>query len=78
MFQTRNELKTRIANLEKQLERLRSDQKLAEDSGLAKCRGIICKSCEHAVFISDGIFGARMIGCDVTVNCQDYKRLSNQ
>lgn len=77
MFQTRGDLKRRIAALEQERDALYNIQKITETSGLSKCKGIVCKSCEHAVFISDGIFGAKMIGCDVTVNCQDYKRLSN-
>lgn len=74
MFQTRNDLKRRIRDLEEQNSFLLNAQKLAENGGLAKCKSVVCKSCEHAVFINNWCGTPHLIGCDLTVNCKDYNR----
>ncbi len=74
MFQTRKQLKREIKRLEKALDKEQSINRLAKESGLAKCKGIICKTCKHAVYI-DGMYGEHhLVGCDLTVSCPSYKR----
>lgn len=74
MFETRKKLKNKIADLEEKLQAAEQINKLADNSGLAKCTGIICKSCEHGVFVNDWYGYPRLIGCDLTVNCKNYKK----
>ena len=74
MYQTRGELKRRIAALERERDELYNAQKLQENSGRAKCKGIMCKSCEHAVFILGDYGIKQLVGCDLTVSCPDYKK----
>lgn len=74
LFQTKKRLKERIYNLEKELENERLKSQLAEESGLAKCKGVICKACDHAVYI-EGLFGQRqIIGCDISTSCENFSR----
>lgn len=74
MFETKRRLKKRILDLEIELRNEREINKLAEESGLAKCKGIICKACNHAVWI-EGPFGQeRIIGCDISTNCENFTR----
>lgn len=74
MFQTKKRLKERIFDLEKELENERRKNQLAEESGLAKCKGVICRTCEHAIFV-EGYWGMNdLVGCDITASCKDYKR----
>lgn len=75
MFTTRSELKRRILDLERERDTLLREQEIAKNSGLAKCRGIMCRSCEHAVFISTERGSNKLLGCDLTTNCENYKRL---
>lgn len=75
MFVTRSELKRRIASLERERNTLMREQEIAKNSGLAKCKGIMCRSCEHAVFISTEWGSSKLLGCDLTTNCENYKRL---
>lgn len=75
MFLRKKELKQKIMELEQDLEYERAVNKAAESSGLAKCYGVVCKSCEHAIYIREGYDNhIRLIGCDTTVTCKDYKR----
>lgn len=55
MFQTRGDLKRRIRDLEEENAFLVNAQKLAENGGLAKCKSIVCKGCEHAVLLIGGM-----------------------
>lgn len=75
MFTTRNELKRRIADLERERDALLREREIADNSGLAKCKGIMCRSCEHAVFISNICGSSRLLGCDLTTSCDNYKRI---
>lgn len=69
VFTTGNELKRRIADLERERDALLREREIADNSGLAKCKGIMCRSCEHAVFISNICGSSRLLGCD------NYKRI---
>ena len=74
MFQTKRTLKKRIFSLERELDTERRKNQLAEESGLAKCRGIICMACNHAVRM-EGPFGQeQIIGCDISTNCENFTR----
>lgn len=74
MFQTKKKLRYRIFDLEKELENERCKNQLAEESGLAKCKGVICKACDHAVWI-EGLFGqSQIIGCDISTSCENFSR----
>lgn len=73
MFMTRRALKARISELEEKYNALLKCSELKSNSGLAECKGIVCKSCEHAVSVPCS-WGTQLVGCDVTVNCKDYKR----
>ncbi len=76
MYQTRKQLKERIRQLEESLENEKSVNVLSNSCGLGKCEGIICTICEHAVFTPSGFNGLkpRLIGCDLTVSCPNYKK----
>ena len=75
VFSTRKQLKDRILYLEAQLENERSINRLSEDSGLSKCIGVICKSCDNAVTIQGmGWPEPRVIGCTISTLCKDFKR----
>ena len=75
MFETRRQLKAKIFELEKELLEERKINDLISKSGLAKCAGLMCKSCEHGVYINNGCGYPRLVGCDITVNCPDYKKI---
>ena len=81
MFQTKQELQDRIRELEAELDRYkaresvcRSMDELRKASGLGKCKGVICRVCEHAVMIRDAFGTERLVGCDKETTCSDYKR----
>ena len=75
MFTTRSELKRRILDLERERDTLLREQEIAKNSGLAKCKGIMCRNCEHAVFIATEWGSSKLLGCDLTTSCENYKRL---
>ena len=75
MFETKKAMKRRIEALEEELNAALAVNRLADRCGLSECKGIVCKKCEHAVFVDVGFGGKRLVGCDVTVNCPDYKPL---
>lgn len=74
MFETRKQLKLKISELEILLQKEQAINDLVEKSGLGKCKGIMCKSCEHSVYINSEYGTPRLIGCDLTVSCPDYKK----
>lgn len=74
MFQTRGDLKRRIRDLEEENAFLVNAQKLAENGGLAKCKSIVCKGCEHAVFVNRWDGTPYLIGCDLAVGCEEFKK----
>lgn len=74
MFQTKKRLKERISNLEKELRNERKINQLAEESGLAKCKWVICKACSHAVWIESTYGADRIVGCDISTNCENFSR----
>lgn len=74
LFQTRRQLKERILYLEGTLENEQRKNRLSEESGLAKCKGVICKACDHAVWIESGFGADRIIECDMSTSCQNFSR----
>lgn len=77
MFQTRSELKEQIQCLQERNDYLEKLIKQCEDSGLGKCKGAVCRVCEHAVFVDRGNGLSFLLGCDVDVKskCEHYKRV---
>lgn len=74
MFQTRTQLKNQIRFLEEKVDALERALKLSDESNLKKCRGVFCISCAHAVWYQNGNLSKRVIGCDVSVPCEDFLR----
>ena len=74
MFQTKKRLKERIFQLEQELENERHKNQIAEESGLAKCRGVIWKACNHSVSIEGPFKQEQIIGCDISTNCENFSR----
>lgn len=74
LYITKKSLKQQILDLKQELEYEKALNRISENSGLSKCTGIVCKSCDHAVYIAD-IYGVKhLVGCDVTVNCANYSK----
>lgn len=74
MFTTRTELKRRIADLERERDALLREREVVDNSGLAKCKGVMCRNCEHAVFLTNLGGVSKLLGCDLTTNCENYKK----
>jgi len=74
LFQTKKALKKRIFSLERELEIERRKNQLPEESGLAKCKGVICKACVHAVSVELPFEQSQIIGCDISTNCENFSR----
>ena len=74
MFQTKRRLKERIFSLESELEFERRKNRLPEVNRLAKCKGVICKACVHAVWVEMPYEPDRIIGCDISTNCENFAR----
>lgn len=74
MFQTRRQLKERISELETTLAHEIKMNAIPEKMGLAKCKGMICNACEHAVFVDDWYESKRLIGCDTQTCCSEFKK----
>lgn len=74
LLETKRWLKQRIFSLEKELEIEQRKNQLPEESGLAKCKGVICKACVHAVSIEDYYGNNLIIGCDISTNCENFSR----
>ena len=77
MYQTRRQLKSRIRELEDKLNAERSYNVAVKESGLAKGKGILCKACSHAVYAYDQLGTRRFIGCDVSVSCNDFSKITS-
>lgn len=74
MFQTRKMLKEKIAFLESENRRLRDMVITVKQAGLSKCESVLCSTCEHAAYYeADG--NKRLVGCDLTVACKNYKKI---
>lgn len=73
MYESKKQLRRRIEDLKEQLARAENEIDIVEKSGLAKCKGIMCRGCEHAVFIRYFEMD-RLIGCDLTTSCENYKK----
>lgn len=76
MLQTRKSLKMQIKFLQEELDRERQINKLIDESGFEKCKGIACCSCEHAIKFSNQTYIDKIIGCDLRSGCPSYKRES--
>ena len=74
MFQTKRALRARIFTLETELEFERRKNQLPEESGLSKCKGVICKACAHAVSVELPFDREEIIGCDISTNCENFSR----
>lgn len=77
MFETKKTLRKRIANLNAQIEELERSVSLPDNSGLAKCKGTLCKGCAHAVWITNQYCLPIIIGCDAETSCKDFLRLQS-
>ena len=74
---SKKQLLKEIENLKRELEQYKTIEKLREKNGLSECKGIICRECEHSVYVR-GLFGEeKLVGCDLTSVCKDYKRRFN-
>lgn len=75
MFETKKSLRRQIANLKMQIGELEYSISLADNSGLSKCKGTLCKGCAHAVWVNNQYSLPVVIGCDVEKVCKDFLRL---
>lgn len=74
MFLTRKKLKAQIEALTMERDVLLAERELSKNSGLSKCKSIACKACEHIVYITGEYGEQRIIGCDITVGCENFKK----
>ena len=72
---TRRYMKRLIKEQELEIKSLQNLLELPEVYGLSKCVGVICKACEHGVWIEDYFHGPYIIGCDKTFICQEFKKI---
>ncbi len=63
----------RIAELERELERINFLNSLIEKSALPPCESLACCNCKHAVWARNGMGDAFLLGCGKTRKCADFE-----
>lgn len=75
MFKTKKELRREIKELQSLVDELKYVNELPKNSGMQKCKNVMCKGCAHAVWISSIYTGPIIVGCDTSTECADFERL---
>lgn len=76
MFTTRKALKKRIAELEAEVSRKKTYEKISgfiNDTDLPKCESLACVNCEHIVFQKHRGY-TFVLGCGKDHHCPDFQK----
>lgn len=74
MFQTRKQLKQRIAQLEKEVAHHQKRTALVEAADLPKCESVACYNCKYCTWLYHPGNGASyLLGCGKDIACKDFQ-----
>lgn len=72
MYQTRKQLKDKIADLEARLRAERRHSAFLDAADLPPCKNLSCVNCEHIVIYKTLTGGLYPLGCGKNIDCQDF------
>lgn len=72
MYQTRRQLKDKIADLEASLRAEKRHSAFLDAAALPPCKNLSCVNCEHIVIYKTLTGGLYPLGCGKNIDCPDF------
>ncbi len=72
MYQTRRQLKDKIADLEASLRAEKRHSAFLDAATLPPCKNLSCVNCEHIVIYKTLTGGLYPLGCGKNIDCSDF------